>query len=432
MIIGFATLFVLSTFLALHFLQTNRLNLGASVSDTDPKELDAFPITIPTTQYGFVLDTFQVERDTFRRGEYLGDILLRHGIDYPTIQQIATNADTVFKINRFRINRPYTILSRDTAQGGDHFIYEPSVYEYVIFDLKGDLEVRKVRHPISTKSFAKGGTIESSLWAAMDQIGAGPELFVKLEDALQWSVDFTRVQKGDQFKAVFDQNYIEGQGVGAGLVHAAHYETGDTEFYAIYYDGSKEHEGYYDLEGRPMNKGFLKAPVKASRISSYYNLNRFHPILKRRRPHLGTDYAAPHGTPIQAVGDGVVTIASYTNGNGNYVKIKHDDTYQTQYLHMSGFADGVRAGTYVKQGQTIGYVGSTGLATGPHVCFRFWKNGKQVNHLRLNFPPPEPLPESELAKFKEQRDVYLQQLEGIVINTPTPEEEEQPVQISQL
>lgn len=432
MIIGFTTLFVLSTFLALHFLQTNRLNLGASVSDTEPKELDAFPITIPTIQYGFVLDTFQVDRDTFRRGEYLGDILLRHGIDYPTIQQLAINADTVFKINRFRINRPYTVLTRDTAQGADHFIYEPSVYEYVVFDLKGDLGVRKTKRPISTKSFAKGGTIESSLWAAMDQIGAGPELFVRIEDALQWSVDFTRVQKGDQFKAVYDQNYIEGQHVGAGLVHAAHYKTGDTEFYAIYYDGSKEHEGYYDLEGRPMNKGFLKAPVKASRISSYYNLNRFHPILKRRRPHLGTDYAAPHGTPIQAVGDGVVSIASYTNGNGNYVKIKHDDTYQTQYLHMSGFADGIRAGSHVKQGQTIGYVGSTGLATGPHVCFRFWKNGRQVNHLRLNFPPPEPLPESELAKFNEQRDVYLKQLDEIVIKTPTSEKIEQPKQISQL
>lgn len=181
-----------------------------------------------------------------------------------------------------------------------------------------------------------------------------------------------------------------------------------------------------------MNKGFLKAPVKASRISSYYNLNRFHPILKRRRPHLGTDYAAPHGTPIQAVGDGVVSIASYTNGNGNYVKIKHDDTYQTQYLHMSGFADGIRAGSHVKQGQTIGYVGSTGLATGPHVCFRFWKNGRQVNHLRLNFPPPEPLPESELAKFNEQRDVYLKQLDEIVIKTPTSEKIEQPKQISQL
>lgn len=414
-LLGFSGLFLVSVLLALRFSQTNQQLLGASVNKDATVQLDAFPVSIPTIKYGFALDTFHVHQDTFRRGEYLGDILLKHNIDYPTIQQIASNADSVFKINRFRVNHAYTVLSRDTAKGGDYFIYEPNVYEYVLFALNDDLSVRKVKRPITTRSFAKGGTIKSSLWSAMTDIGAGPDLFVKLEDALQWSVDFHRVQKGDEFKAIYDENYIDGKAVGAGMVHAAYYKTGEAEFYAIYYDGSKEHEGYYDLEGRPMNKGFLKSPVKASRISSPYNPNRFHPILKRRRPHLGTDYAAPHGTPILAVGDGVVTTASYSNGNGNYVKIKHDDTYQTQYLHMSSFAKGIGAGVHVQQGQTIGYVGATGLATGPHVCFRFWKNGRQVNHLRLNFPPPEPLPESELTQFFAKRDTYLEQLNKIDI-----------------
>ncbi|MDP4821323.1 MAG: M23 family metallopeptidase, partial [Saprospiraceae bacterium] len=162
-----------------------------------------------------------------------------------------------------------------------------------------------------------------------------------------------------------------------------------------------------DMEGRPMKKSFLKSPVQHSRISSFYNLNRFHPILKRRRPHYGTDYAAPHGTPIRAVGSGVISQASYTSGNGNFVKIKHRDNIETQYLHMSKFAKGIKPGAQVDQGDIIGYVGSTGLATGPHVCFRFWKDGKQINHLNLTFPPADPLPESEMPTFLQQRDKYL-------------------------
>jgi murein DD-endopeptidase MepM/ murein hydrolase activator NlpD len=164
-----------------------------------------------------------------------------------------------------------------------------------------------------------------------------------------------------------------------------------------------------------MKKSFLKSPVKFSRISSHFNLNRFHPILKRRRPHFGTDYAAPYGTPILAVGDGVITKASYTNGNGNFVKIRHDDVYETQYLHMQKFAAETKVGAHVKQGDVIGYVGSTGLATGPHVCFRFWMNGKQINHLSLNFPPPEPLPEADLPKFQQLRDEYLNMLKDVEI-----------------
>ncbi len=179
----------------------------------------------------------------------------------------------------------------------------------------------------------------------------------------------------------------------------------------IYFDNG-QHKGYYDQEGRPMKSAFLKAPLKYSRISSYYNLNRLHPILKYRRPHYGTDYAAPHGTPIMAVGDGTVSQASYTSGNGNFVKIRHAGAYETQYLHMRGFAKGIRSGARVQQGQIIGYVGSTGLATGPHVCFRFWKNGQQVNHLRLNLPNPEPLPKAAMPEFIKVRDTLLEQMKA--------------------
>jgi len=195
-------------------------------------------------------------------------------------------------------------------------------------------------------------------------------------------------------------------------VYAAYYKNYSNEYYAIQFDSTK-HAGYYDFEGRPMNKSFLKSPVKYSRISSRYNLRRFHPIQKRVKPHYGTDYAAPHGTPIMAVGDGVVSRQGFTRGNGNFVKIKHNKTYSTQYLHMSKFAKGVSKGVHVKQGQTIGYVGSTGLATGPHVCFRFWKEGRQVNHLNMSFPPPEPMPETDLPKFYAARDAYLKLMENV-------------------
>jgi len=394
-----------------------RAQIQTALSAHEKEELGAFPVKIPTIRYGFAVDTFQVVEGVIKPNEFLGDILSRYNVPYPNIEKLVQNAKGIFDVRQFRVGKPYMILSKDTTQGADHFIYEPSVYAYYVFDLKGAQKVRKVERPITHEMRVSAGKIETSLWDAMVLNGLSFDLAARMEDALQWSVDFHHLQKGDEFKLVYEQNIIEGQEVGVEQVYAAYYKNFDTEFYAIYYDHPEDNKsGYYDLEGRPMNSGFLKAPVKYSRISSGYNPNRFHPILKRRRPHLGTDYAAPYGTPIMAVGNGVVTKAAYTRGNGNFVKIKHDDTYQTQYLHMQKFAPGIRPGVHVKQGQVIGYVGSTGLATGPHVCFRFWKNGRQVNHLKLNFPPPEPLPAEDLPGFFKVRDQYLEMLNQIPAN----------------
>jgi len=403
----------LAAFTAVTTLLLTRYQLypiQASISGADlSKTLRSFPVVEPTQRFGFALDTFQVQEGVVESGDVIGDILQDCSMRYPDIQQLVNNADSVFNVSDFRIDKPYTILSRDTAQGADYLVYEPNVYEYIVFDLKKELSAHRFERPVEKRVRSAGGSIESSLWAAMDKNGIHPEVIVQMENALQWAVDFYHLQKDDEFQLIYDQHLIEGEQVGAGFVHTAYYKTGDNEHFAIYYE-HPENPGYYDLKGRPMKKGFLKSPVKYSRISSYYNLNRYHPILKRRRPHLGTDYAAPYGTPIYAVGDGVVIAAAYTNGNGNYVKIKHSDAYTTQYLHMSKFAQGISSGVQVRQGQTIGYVGSTGLATGPHVCFRFWKNGRQVNHLRMSFPPPEPLPDEDLPDFIVKRDSMLQQL----------------------
>ncbi|MFN7119957.1 MAG: peptidoglycan DD-metalloendopeptidase family protein [Saprospiraceae bacterium] len=387
--------------------------LRASLHKPEEKVvLSAFPVKTPTVKYGFALDTFQVKEGKIHSGQFLADLLLAQNVDYPSIEKIVQNAKGVFHVNELRPSNYYMVLTKDSTGRADHLVYEPNIYEYVIFNLKNDLTVERIKRPTTTEVKSAAGKIESSLWQAMTNAGMGYELADKMEDALQWSVDFHHLQNGDEFKLVYDQHFVEGKDAGIGRVYAAYYKNEKKEHYAIYYEGGK-FKGYYDLNGRPMRNAFLKAPVRFSRISSYYNLNRFHPILRRVRPHFGTDYAAPHGTPIMAVGDGVVTKASYTSGNGNFVKIKHNGTYESQYLHMRGFAKGIRPGTRVSQGQVIGYVGSTGLATGPHVCFRFWKNGKQVNHLKLNLPDPEPLPAEEMEKFKVIRDEYLAKLQNL-------------------
>lgn len=374
--------------------------------------LGAFPIVEANIKYGFELNHYKVTEDQLKPNQFLADILINHKVDYQAIDRIAKASKDIFDVRNLRANKPYTILTKDTTLGADYFIYEPNVYRYVIYDLKKET-IEVVERPIVTEIAEASGVVETSLWNTMVDNGLSYDLTARMEDALAWTIDFHHIQKGDRFKLVFEQNYIDGEAVGVGEIKAALYETGGTEFYAIRYENDR-HNGFYDLEGRSMEKAFLKAPVKYSRISSRYNgRGRFHPILKRRKAHLGTDYAAPRGTPIFAVADGRVTKRTRTRGNGNYVKIKHDDIYQTQYLHMSKFAKGVNVGTHVKQGQVIGYVGSTGLATGPHVCFRFWKNGKQVNHLKENLPPPEPMPEEERPKYilvKEEMKSKLDQI----------------------
>lgn len=392
--------------LLLNYTGNNLNQAGMATLPANADAIQSFPIKVPTYEYGIAIDTFQKMEGTIKSGEFLADILMRYQVPYASIDQLVKNSEEIFNIRHIKAGKNYTILTTDSSSQADYFIYEPSIYEYVVFDLKRGNTVSKVEKPVTTKIQTASGKIESSLWNTMVDQGLSYELASKMEDALQWSVSFYHIQKDDEFKVVYEQNFVEDQPAGIGQVHAAYFRNMDKPFYAIYFDHEAD-RGFYDLEGRPMKKSFLKSPVKHSRISSFYNLNRFHPILKRNRPHYGTDYAAPHGTPIRAVGAGVVTHAAYTKGNGNYVKIKHRGNIETQYLHMSKFAKGIRSGAQVDQGDIIGYVGSTGLATGPHVCFRFWKNGKQINHLQLTFPPADPLPETELPAFMKLRDEYL-------------------------
>ncbi len=402
--------------LAFLFHADEEPQLGTYINKEKEIELGAFPIIKPTIKYGFVLDTFDVVEATIQPNEFLSDILTRHQVDYPSIDKLALATRKVFDVRNLRVDKPYMLLSLEDKPSAKYFVYEPDVYKYVVFDIE-NARAEVMERPVETQVHSASGTITSSLWNTMTDQGLSYEIAVKMEDAFAWSIDFHHIQLNDQFKLVYEQKLIDGKEVGVGKILAAYFKNFDKEYHAIYFENEK-HNGFYDLQARPMKKAFLKAPVKYSRISSRYNLRRFHPVLKRRRPHLGTDYAAPYGTPIYAVADGVVTKASRTRGNGNFVKIKHDKTYQTQYLHMRRFAKGIRPGVHVKQGEVIGYVGSTGLASGPHVCFRFWKNGRQVNHLRENLPPPDPMPDEDIPSFNLVKDRYKAELEAIPLPRP--------------
>ncbi len=389
-----------------------------SLYNSNPKQHDQLPSSAaaplaeaPTLKYGFDVDEYVFEDYNIKRNAFMGDILMGFGVDFDKILKLEKEAEKVFSLRKIKAGKNITFVKSDECGDPLGFIYKPGLLDYVKFEFKDDVEVSRHEVPHERCIETASGVVTSNLWNAMVAQGLDGGLIDKMEDAVS-QVNFHLAQPGDQFKLVYERVYVEGKPVRAGKIYSAAYKSGDNLSYGFYYENDK-YKGYYDQDGTANKRTFLNAPLRFSRVSSVFNRNRFHPVLKRRRPHLGTDYAAPTGTPIFAVADGIVTHRSYTKGNGNYIKIKHDKTYQTQYLHMSRFARGVKSGTRVSQGQTIGYVGQTGLATGPHVCFRFWKNGRQIDHRRENFPPLNPMEESELPAYFEARDVLLAELRDV-------------------
>lgn len=373
----------------------------------------------PQFAYGFNLDSFDIDRFELEPNQFLGDILADRGVGYSDIATLTEVARNVYSVRKLRAGSPCAIVRRKGTGLVECFVYEPSPYTYVRYHIFDEPCVDIVERDVEVCIESGYGVIESSLWLSMENLGHQYALISRMEDALAWSVDFHHLQRGDSYKLLYEQKYIDGAPVGIGnLLGVSFQPTGQDPVYSVYFE-SDNYNGFFDEQGRPMKRAFLKAPVRYSRISSRYSLRRYHPILKRYKGHFGTDYAADYGTPIMAVADGTVTHAAYTRGNGNYIKIRHDDVYETQYLHMSRFATHMRAGRHVRQGEVIGYVGSTGLATGPHVCFRFWKNGRQVDHLRENLPPPDPMPREQMPEYLQVRDQIIPELESIqVVSLP--------------
>ncbi len=354
---------------------------------------------VPTpNSFGLIVDSLIEVDGTIEAHQTLSDILTTHGITTNKIHEIAQAAEPVFSVRNLKAGNDYVVYATwDTVETVKYFVYISDPVNYVVFDLRDSIKVYKAQKEVVIKQDSAKATIDGSLYGTFEKLNLDPNLAVKMAEVFAWQIDFYRIQVGDHFQVYFEQSFVEGKPYGVGKILAAKFNHSKQDFYAIRFEQDESH-GYYDNKGNSVKKAFLKSPLKFSRITSRFTNKRFHPVLKRMKAHLGTDYAAPTGTPILSVGDGVVLEAHYKVFNGNYVKIKHNGTYTTQYLHMSKIAPGMKPGTRVSQGQVIGFVGSTGLATGPHVCFRFWKNGTQVDPLKEKIPASEPVK----AELKEE------------------------------
>jgi murein DD-endopeptidase MepM/ murein hydrolase activator NlpD len=371
-------------------------------------------------EFGFIEGRFLVESEVVRSNQTLSHILATFDLSPFTIHSIVGLMQEVFNPRRIRAGQTYHgYYSFDSIPSLQYFVYEISMLEYLKIGFDDSLTVERGEKEVTTLFRTASGVITSSLWNALTANELSPELAIKLSEVLAWEVDFYRIQKGDRFKVVYEESFVGEKSVGIQRIDAVYFVHQGREIHGFNFE-SDTISGFFNPQGENLRKVFLKAPLEFGRISSRFSQSRMHPILNHRRPHYGTDYAAPHGTPILAVGDGVVTEASYNSGNGNYVRIRHNSVYETQYLHMSRFGAGIRPGTRVVQGQVIGYVGATGLATGPHVCFRFWKNGQQVDHLREEFPSADPLHPDYHEEFVEIRDRLMKELEAIQFTEEIP------------
>ena len=352
-------------------------------------------------EFGFTLNNFNVKKDTIESGDSFGLILEKNNLYYPKIYNIVQETKKVFDIRKINVGRPYTILSsKDSLNQPLIFIYQPNAIDYLVVSLGDSLWAEKKQKEIKLKEFEAMGSIKSSLAETMQDLNLSPLLTNELSEIYAWNIDFFRLEKGDNFKIQYTSRYVDDSiYIGLNRIHNAFFEHRGKPFYAIEFetDSIRGMFEYFDDKGKNLRRAFLLSPVQFSRISSRYNLRRKIAYYGRVRPHYGTDFAAPVGTPIRSTADGRVVKSGYTKGNGYYVTVSHNATYSTQYLHMK--KRGLKVGTYVKQGDKIGEVGMTGFTSGPHVCYRFWKNGRQVDPLKQKLPEAKPISDSLKRKY---------------------------------
>ena len=380
---------------ALLFLPTYREGEGDldEVAVTDSAEVQEM-----VYEYGIPADRYRVQYGIVQPRQNLGSILGEHGVSTGTVHHLGEKARGVFDVRRIRSGQAYALFfsKHDSLAPPRFFVYEEDPKSYIVFDLRGDLAVSRGQNPAEWRTQTVKGQVESSLWVAMQRCEASPQLAIVLSHIFGWTIDFFGLQKQDEFR-----------------VMAASFRASDSTYYAIPFVQDGE-ELYYNERGNSLEGAFLKAPLDFYRISSRFTNSRYHPVLKRYRAHHGVDYAAPAGTPVYAIGSGKVIAKAYqANGGGNYVKIKHNGTYTTTYMHLSRFAKGLKVGSTVKQKEIIGYVGSTGLSTGPHLDFRVYENGRPINPLTIKSQPKKPISEANRAAFSQVCDSLVLKLKGL-------------------
>ena len=370
-------------------------------------------------EFGFNLDNYRVDRDTIQFGDSFGEIMLRNKMSYSQIYNIVQSIKDSFDVRWLTAGKPYQILStKDSTAIPQYFIYQPNLLNYVVIDFSNfdSISAYNQKKPFKIVNKTTSGVIASSLSETMDENGLPWELINQLSDVYAWTIDFTRIQKGDSFKIIYNERYIEDTIlVGIKNIDAAYFKHIGEELFAFNFvtDSLKKTSEFYDQNGNSLERTFLKSPVRFSNISSRYNLKRRIAYYGNKvRPHKGTDFAAPTGTPIMATADGRVEKSAYTRANGYYVKIKHNDTYSTQYLHMQKKGR-VKKGQYVKQGDIIGRIGMTGNTSGPHVCYRFWKNNRQVDPFKQKLPAGRPVPSELKVNFEIHKDPLEETLNQI-------------------
>ncbi len=412
-IITFAAI-LLTTFTSCTFTAGNNTSANNTAAPdsigTQQQEAVTYEYNIPTN--GLI-----ITRDTIRPRQTLAEVLYRLGFNSQQIYSLTQCPDSIFDERRIRAGEACTLFSQSDS-AALYLVIESGKRAYVKFDIQNGFRATRHERPTMWRQSEVAGKVNSSLWVAMEESNASPQLAVLMSHIFGWSIDFFGIQKGDEFRIVYSREYVEDTPLNNYRIDAASFSASGNTVYAIPFTQEGE-ELFYNTDGNSLEGAFLKAPLDFYRISSKFSNNRFHPVLKRYRAHHGVDYAAPKGTPVYAIGSGKVIKRAYqAGGAGYYVKIRHNSTYTTTYMHLSKFAKGLKEGDYVKQKQVIGYVGSTGVSTGPHLDFRVHENGKPINPLTIKSQPKKPISEANKASFGIVRDSLVKRLSAIPLAVP--------------
>ncbi|MDX2245191.1 MAG: peptidoglycan DD-metalloendopeptidase family protein [Bacteroidia bacterium] len=362
-------------------------------------------------QFGIDVNSMKVVQSNFERNQFLTDVLLEHNVAPDVIDEVAKKSESVFDVRRMRAGNSFTIL-KNGAHKVNYFIYEKTPADYVVFDLRDSVQIYEGRKRVNIQEKTISGAIHSSLFETIQENGLDARLGKLLEEVYAWSVDFFHLEKGDYFKVIYEEEFVDGESIGIGRIVASVFHHQGHDYFAISYAQNGEVE-YFDEEGRSLRKELLKAPIKYSRLSARYSKNQPETDQNKDKE---VDYAAPAGTPVYAVGNGEVIRAKFRKGLGNHIRIKHG-IYTTQYSHLSKIAAGIREGNEIRQGDIIGYVGNSGDAANPRISFRVWENGKVVNPAALSLPSVEVVSAENMDNFQSITVKMLKKLEGVKVKS---------------